>query len=63
MNAVENKHRHTRKDGQTEMQETEKEMVLEGAPASGRSGEVDKPRRSVFDKWTDRLKEFLDNAE
>ncbi|EAR14327.1 cell division protein FtsA [Robiginitalea biformata] len=63
MNAVENKHRHTRKDGTSEAQESEKEMVLEGAPASGKSGEVDKPRRSVFDKWTDRLKEFLDNAE
>lgn len=63
MNAVENKHRHTRKDGKTEPQRGEKEMVLEGAPAAGKSGEVDKPRRSVFDKWTDRLKEFLDNAE
>lgn len=63
MNAVENKHRHSRKDGATENRESEKEMVLEGAPASGKSGEVDKPRRSVFDKWTDRLKEFLDNAE
>ncbi|MBC2838988.1 cell division protein FtsA [Robiginitalea sp. SC105] len=63
MNAVENKHRHLRRDGQEESEPSREEMVLEGVSNSGKSRTVDKPRKTVFDKWADRLKEFLDNAE
>ena len=63
MNAVENKYRH--KDGeagQGDALETEA-RVLETVEESGGVGTLEKPRRSVFDKWADKLKEFLDNAE
>ena len=53
-----------RKTQKTEAGATSPELVLEGAerdmPAS-QGGK--KERKSVLDKWADKLKEFLDNAE
>ena len=62
MNAVENKHRTIR--GDENRLQGDPEMVLEEVENSGQA--VDgrkKERKSVLDKWADKLKEFLDNAE
>ena len=63
MNAVENKHRNSVRGDEKTLQE-DPEMVLEevensGQPNDGRK----KERKTVLDKWADKLKEFLDNAE
>ena len=40
------------------------ELVLEGAERNASAGQgPKKERKSVLDKWADKLKEFLDNAE
>ncbi|NAS14028.1 cell division protein FtsA [Poritiphilus flavus] len=58
MNAIENKH----KQKQLEEEElAEKELVLEGPLEN--SNPQKKERKSVFDKWSEKLKDFLDNAE
>ncbi|SFR32345.1 cell division protein FtsA [Robiginitalea myxolifaciens] len=58
MNAVENQHRHFAGT------ESEEEMVLEPAGEGAQQAAGTKlERRTVFDKWADKLKEFLDNAE
>lgn len=58
MNAVENQHRHMVGD------EAEEELVLETAgEGTQQVGGTKVERRTVFDKWADKLKEFLDNAE
>ncbi|MEM7380828.1 MAG: cell division protein FtsA [Bacteroidota bacterium] len=58
MNAIENKH----KQKQLEEEEMpEKELVLEGPVEN--SNPQKKERKSVFDKWSEKLKDFLDNAE
>ncbi len=58
MNAIENKH----KQKQLEEEEMpEKELVLEGHAEN--SNPQKKERKSVFDKWSEKLKDFLDNAE
>ena len=63
MNAVENKHRHRdAEEGHGAPREAEA-RVLETVEDAGGVGTLEKPRRSVFDKWADKLKEFLDNAE
>ena len=64
MNAVENKHRHEQlKEVDTYGEDPEnlvlEEVVREGEEASAVQGE----RKSVLDRWADKLKEFLDNAE
>ncbi len=42
----------------------EKEMVLEGSHQKPSAQPVNKrDRKSVFDKWSEKLKDFLDNAE
>jgi cell division protein FtsA len=61
MNAVENKNRNS--NGYLS-ENQEGEMVLEEVEDSGRSSRGEqRERKTVFDKWADKLKEFLDNAE
>jgi cell division protein FtsA len=43
--------------------EREAEMVLEGEEEAGNQHTVRRPRKSVFDRWSEKLKDFLDNAE
>ena len=61
MNAVKNKPR--KKGGQAQAPEREKEMVLEGEQERHTQPTIKRPRKSVFDKWSEKLKDFLDNAE
>jgi cell division protein FtsA len=61
MNAVKNKPR--KKAGQAQVPEREKEMVLEGEQERHTQPTIKRPRKSVFDKWSEKLKDFLDNAE
>ncbi|MEY8019576.1 cell division protein FtsA [Muriicola sp. SD30] len=60
MNAVENKDKRRLK---TLEEEKEREMVLEGHEEVVASGSARKERKSVFDRWSEKLKDFLDNAE
>jgi len=61
MNAVKNK---VRKNGYyPPSSEKEKEMVLEGHTDDPQQATIRRPRKSVFDKWSEKLKDFLDNAE
>ncbi len=60
MNAVENKDKRRLK---TLAAEKEHEMVLQGQEESVSATVKKKERKSVFDKWSDKLKDFLDNAE
>jgi cell division protein FtsA len=60
MNAVENKDKRRLK---TLEAEKEREMVLEGHEEVGANATVRKERKSVFDRWSEKLKDFLDNAE
>lgn len=60
MNAVENKDKRRLK---TLEEEKEREMVLEGHEEVGASATARKERKSVFDRWSEKLKDFLDNAE
>ena len=60
MNAVKNKEKHTAK---VEEEEPELEPVLEEAGEPEATNAVKKERKSVFDKWSEKLKDFLDNAE
>ncbi|MEX0290707.1 MAG: cell division protein FtsA [Flavobacteriaceae bacterium] len=62
MNAVQNGNKNRALE--TEKAKKEEEMVLEGVSAEPTSsGTVKKERKSVFDKWSEKLKDFLDNAE
>ena len=63
MNAVENGNKtKTFEEGQSD--EEGREMVFEGATSDATTqGAVKKERKSVFDKWSEKLKDFLDNAE
>ncbi len=61
MNAVKNR---VRKNGYyPPSSEKEKEMVLEGHTDDPQQATIRRPRKSVFDKWSEKLKDFLDNAE
>jgi cell division protein FtsA len=60
MNAIENKGRNPIYQEETR---NEEELVLEGHP-EGRTTEKSRgERKSVFDLWSEKLKDFLDNAE
>ena len=61
MNAVQSNH----KTKEPEMVEPEVEQVLVGHEETvGIAGTAQvKPRKSIFDKWSEKLKDFLDNAE
>ena len=58
MNAVENGSKQKLAES-----ELEKELVLEGQEEEQMAGAPKKVRKSVFDKWSEKLKDFLDNAE
>ncbi len=62
MNAVQNG---TRAKGRQKQEPVfEKEMVLDGGPQKPSAQAPNKrDRKSVFDKWSEKLKDFLDNAE
>jgi cell division protein FtsA len=60
MNAVENK---DRRRILAEEEEMEREMVLEGHQDMEAGTTIKKERKSVFDRWSEKLKDFLDNAE
>ncbi len=60
MNAVENKDKRRLK---TLEEEKEREMVLEGHESMNTTTAIKKERKSVFDRWSEKLKDFLDNAE
>ncbi|WP_445382844.1 cell division protein FtsA [Robiginitalea sp. IMCC43444] len=63
MNAVENKNRNSVR-GDEKLTDEDPEMVLEEVENSGQTNDGrKKERKSVLDKWADKLKEFLDNAE
>jgi len=59
MNAVGNK---DKRRLQEEEEEKEREMVLEGH-SDMVSNASRKERKTVFDRWSEKLKDFLDNAE
>ena len=60
MNAVENKDKRRLK---TLEDEQEREMVLEGHEEGHTATAMKRERKSVFDRWSEKLKDFLDNAE
>lgn len=60
MNAVGNK---DKRRIQEEEEEKEREMVLEGHSDMESNTAVKKERKTVFDRWSEKLKDFLDNAE
>ena len=57
MNAVENVGR-----GELELEE-EEELVLETQQEMAAEMGATRHRKSVFEKWSEKLKDFLDNAE
>jgi len=64
MNAVENKHRNEQRKESVEESMESGEMVLEEYGNEGSEATaVRTERKSVLDRWADKLKEFLDNAE
>jgi cell division protein FtsA len=64
MNAVENKHRKEQRKESVEESMESGEMVLEEYGNEGaETTAVRTERKSVLDRWADKLKEFLDNAE
>jgi cell division protein FtsA len=64
MNAVENKHRNEqRKESLEESAETGEMVLEEYGSEGGEATTVRTERKSVLDRWADKLKEFLDNAE
>jgi cell division protein FtsA len=61
MNAVKSKPRI--RGGAPTASGREPEMVLEGQEEMATQHTVRRPRKSVFDRWSEKLKDFLDNAE
>ncbi len=60
MNAIENKGRNPIYQEETR---NEEELVLEGHPERRATERSKSERKSVFDIWSEKLKDFLDNAE
>jgi cell division protein FtsA len=66
MNAIKNqeKKKILQKEIKQELEETEEELVYaEHETETVARPTIHKERKSVFDKWSEKLKEFLDNAE
>ena len=63
MNAVEHKRKNAKKPRKAGSGPESGELVLETAGKSNEAEGSKKERKSVLDKWADKLKEFLDNAE
>lgn len=61
MNAIKNKSK--LKHIQEEIEEDEELVFTEQEMETATQNRMHKERKSVFDKWSERLKEFLDNAE
>ena len=61
MNAIKNKAK--LKNIQEEIAEEEEFVFSEQEMETATQNRMHKERKSVFDKWSERLKEFLDNAE
>ncbi len=63
MNAIENERKHMAQEAEP----LEGEEVLVGQEEHANSvqtaGTMSKERKSIFDKWSEKLKDFLDNAE
>lgn len=62
MNAVKNESKKSKIDS-AEVEHEEELEYAESTVGSVRGAKVMKERKSVFDKWSEKLKEFLDNAE
>src|SRR5690606_14308597 len=62
MNSVQNKHK-IRGTRQEVFDQDSERKAFESENGSGTKTEVKKERKSIFDKWSDKLKDFLDNAE
>jgi cell division protein FtsA len=64
MNSVENKHRNEKRKEEESAEASDEDFVLENvAETESQANTMGSQRRSVLDRWADRLKEFLDNAE
>jgi cell division protein FtsA len=61
MNAIQNRGRMAATS--EEEANMEEEMVLEAHEDGTLEQANGKPRKSVFEKWSEKLKDFLDNAE
>ncbi|WP_190811304.1 cell division protein FtsA [Flagellimonas sp. S3867] len=49
---------------ESEMEQAEEEMLVGQESVAGKSVNTQTaPRKSIFDKWSEKLKDFLDNAE
>ena len=60
MNAVANKDKRKLK---TLAEDKEREMVMQGHEETLTATSKKKERTTVFEKWSEKLKDFLDNAE
>ncbi|MGB5317084.1 MAG: cell division protein FtsA [Robiginitalea sp.] len=64
MNSVETKYRNEKRKEVAGVEGSDEELVLEKvAETEGQAAAMGRERKSVLDRWADRLKEFLDNAE
>jgi cell division protein FtsA len=64
MNSVENKHRNEKRKEEASAEASNEDFVLENvAETESQAAAMGRERKSVLDRWADRLKEFLDNAE
>jgi cell division protein FtsA len=62
MNAVQNKAK-VREARQETMDKDEEHDVFTGEDNTQTKTALKKERKSIFDKWSEKLKDFLDNAE
>ncbi|MGB5508119.1 cell division protein FtsA [Robiginitalea sp.] len=64
MNSVETKYRNEKRKEVANAEASDEELVLENVPGTeSQAAAMGRERKSVLDRWADRLKEFLDNAE
>ncbi|WP_350290509.1 cell division protein FtsA [uncultured Croceitalea sp.] len=63
MNALETNAKNAMPELDPQEQELEGVLVEEHAQASVSGNTMHKERKSIFDKWSEKLKDFLDNAE
>lgn len=64
MNSVETKYRNEKRKETEQPLDEDEEMVLEQVSGAGsEASALGVERKSVLDRWADKLKEFLDNAE
>lgn len=64
MNAIKNQEKLKLTQEEIIQEQEEEELVYaEHKTETVKRPDIHKERKSVFDKWTEKLKEFLDNAE